>query len=551
VPDRAIGVGELRPTPDPPLPTGCKGASGPRGWEKTIQRADTIPRVRAFPPEALRAVTALLDALLDARVAFCSWKSNEHLGAGLAGETDLDLLVERSHAGAFRAIVAGQSIKSLTPPRDGRHPATEHFLGFDDATGRLFHVHVQYELVLGEKYIKNYTLPLTRRLLDSATLVEGVPVPAPELELAILATRSLLKYRLRDAVKDVSGVRTPGIPAETRAELAWLRRRTTVADVRTELEVRGCPLPAGPICAFLEAVDRAPRPGLELIRLRAELRHALRGFRRRGRVRASLAYGRGAWLRRRRFRIMPADLRMLPVAGGTAVALVGSDGSGKSTMSRAIEQWLGWKVQTRVYYMGSKAPSRRSRALYLTFRALRRTHRAWSERLDDRRQITTPVAAARDTVRALHSLSIARDRGRRYQQAQRDARDGRVVIFDRFPLASLDVTEAQRLFDGPEIPDVLPAPMGPVPRALAAAEARLYRRFRLPEHLVMLRVDLDTAIDRKPDHPPEVLLAKCTAFDALTERVRTLTEVDVSHVDANQPPDMVLSDLKQAVWHVL
>jgi hypothetical protein len=67
----------------------------------------------------------------------------------------------------------------------------------------------------------------------------------------------------------------------------------------------------------------------------------------------------------------------------------------------------------------------------------------------------------------------------------------------------------------------------------------------------MLRVDLDTAIDRKPDHPPEVLLAKCTAFDALTERVRTLTEVDVSHVDANQPPDMVLSDLKQAVWHVL
>jgi thymidylate kinase len=512
---------------------------------------EAVPRIPAFPAGVLDRVVALVGALEQASVSFCVWKSNEHLAAAAAGETDLDLLVDRAHAAAFREVVAQLPIKALTSPPDGRHPATEHYLGFDEATGRLFHVHVQYQLVLGEKYAKNYILPVERQLLDATELLDRFPVPRPEWELAILATRALLKYRNRDVVKDVLHIRSPGITAEIHREIAWLEQRTTIEAVRDALRSGDGVLPAPTICAFLERIERSPRSGIAMLRLRSELRRALRPYRRRSRGRALLAYARGAWLRRRVLRRRAAELRMLPVTGGTTVALVGPDGCGKSTMVGALDDWLGWKLQTRVYYLGSKQPSRRSRALYLLFRALRRSQRAAAVRFHDRGLITRPLAGARDTVRALHCLSIGRDRARRHERAQQDAHAGRVVIFDRFPLEALSSAEAHRVFDGPQIPSVIPPPVTPAARVLISFETRLYRKFRVPQRLVMLRVEPETAAARKPDHAREVLAAKCTAFEALAALANTADDVDAVAVDADQPAEQVLAEIKRAVWDVI
>ena len=44
---------------------------------------------------------------------------------------------------------------------------------------------------------------MERAFLESRRRQDGVPVPAPELELGVLSVRALLKYRARDVVKDV------------------------------------------------------------------------------------------------------------------------------------------------------------------------------------------------------------------------------------------------------------------------------------------------------------------------------------------------------------
>jgi thymidylate kinase len=519
--------------------------------ESTIYRADERLGGRADLEGSLAAVTGLLGALCDAHVSFCSWKSNEHLAEALRGETDLDLLVARDDAGRFHEVVAQCGLKMLTPPADGRHPATEHFLGFDETSGELFHVHVQYRLVLGEKYAKNYVLPLEWLFLDSPLRRDGVPVPSPEVELVVLVTRCLLKYRLRDVVKDTLQIRSPGVPEDMRREARWLIAQSSAVGVELVLARAEDVLPSDVVREFLEALD-GRRAGIKMFRLRAQLRRALRPYRRRGRATAALAYARGAWLRRRRFPGPHTDLRLTPTAGGTAVALVGTDGAGKSTLVRALDDWLGWKLQTRAYYLGSKEPSRRSRALYLLFRALRRTHRSRSEgsARSDRPDLAV-LATARDTVLACHCLSIGRDRMRRYRHAQRDVGVGRIVIFDRFPLERLSAGAAHRLFDGSHIRIVLAAPLGRVPEMLASIEARLYRGFRLPDHLVMLQVDPEVAIDRKPDHLPEVLHAKCAAFAELADIARSDADADVLPIDANQAAGVVLGDVKRAVWHVI
>ena len=61
---------------------------------------------------------------------------------------------------------------------------------------------------------------------------------------------------------------------------------------------------------------------------------------------------------RRRFR--PATVTGKRVAGrGLVVAFIGSDGSGKSTLTREMRAWLRYKLDVHGYYMGSGQGSTR------------------------------------------------------------------------------------------------------------------------------------------------------------------------------------------------
>jgi thymidylate kinase len=505
----------------------------------------------ACPDDAVPQLITCLDELVRAGIRFCSWKSNLHVRAALAGETDVDLLLDRRDATRFAEIAATHGLKVVVPARDAVFPGMQHLLGLDGGTGRLFHLHVHYQLVLGEKHVKNYRVPLEAAFLSGRRSLDGVPVPRPELELSVLAARALLKYRARDVVKDVLQVRSPGLPAEIQAEIAWLRERTTPEAVGEALESCGDVPPADVVRRLVDTAVRDPRAGFTLVRLRRRLRLALRDCRRRSRVRAGAGYLAATWRYRSRARMRGApDQGLTPEGGGTTIALVGADGSGKSTLADAAARWLSWKLETRVHYMGSKEPSRPTSGLYVVFRALRRGHRGASRRLRADSPIVRGLAGGRDTALALHHLFVGRDRARHYRTARRDAQAGRVVLFDRFPLAHLSRQPEHRLLDGPQIATLLGSSPGRVPARLAAAEERIYRRFRLPDHLVVLDVDPEVAARRKPDHQPEVIRAKSRAVVELG-RLAEASGTPVTWIDANRPLAAVLLDVKAGLWDAL
>lgn len=504
---------------------------------------------RAFPQDAIGALADLLDDLSEEGVRYCQWKSNEHLGAALAGRTDLDLLVDPDHAAPFGALVARHGLKRLAPAPERRYPGMEHFLGFDAPSGRLFHLHVHYQLVLGEKDVKNHRIPLEREFLDSTLELDGVPVPRPELELGVLSVRALLKYRNRDAVKDVLKIRTPGLSGPIRAELDWLLRRTTVEDVRSAMREAGGVVPPDLVGEFLETFERDPRAGATLFALRTRLRRRLAGLQRQGRFHAGLRH-RGVTIRRRLRREPPP--RMTPERGGTTIAIVGADGSGKSTITGELSRWLSWKLDVRAYYLGSKSPSRRSRWSYVAFRALRRGHRTVSGSLGVDSPVARSLGSARDVALALHYLAIGDDRTRRYREGRSDADAGRIVFFDRFPLTALSRRDDHRLLDGPRIAVVLDGAKGPLIRRMAAAEETTYRRFGVPDHLIVLLVSPHVSAERKPDHAPEILAAKGRAAQELAAIAEASAEgIDLIRVDADRPLDEVLAEVKERVWDVI
>jgi hypothetical protein len=508
------------------------------------QGQDAEPRARA-------ALRGCLDELVRTRVRHCSWKSNDHLLAALAGDTDLDLLVDAHDAGTFAKVASGRGLKAVVPPPGAAYPAMRHYLGLDQESGRLFHLHIHFRLVLGQRYTKNHHLPVERQLLDSTRSLHGVPIPAADLELAILVVRILLKYRARDVVKDVLRVRSPGIPDETRAEIEWLRGGRDLEVIRSGVDPISAVVPVDIVSSLLELLACDPRSGVQVWRHRTRLCRALRDLQRRGRPRAAASYGRALWQRRPRWLLGPCvEPRMTLPRGGTTVALIGADGAGKSTVAGEVARWLGWKLEARVHYLGSKQPSPLTNWLYLGFRALRRGHRAACSRLGEGSPAMRPIAALRDLTLALHHLAVGRDRRRHLARARHDARAGRIVILDRYPLACLSDRAEHRLLDGPQIEAVLGPDLSRPARALAGAERGIYRRFGLPDHLVLLDVDPLVATGRKPDHRLDVIRTKSRAAAELAGLAEA-AGAPVTRIDANQPLDRVLLDLKARLWDVL
>jgi thymidylate kinase len=499
---------------------------------------------------ALATVAALFGALNREDIRYCHWKSNLRLARGLSGGTDLDILVDPADAARFRAHLGPLRIRGMLAPPGKRYPGIEDYLGFDPAGGALFHLHVHYRLVLGEQFVKNYQLPLEKYFLDSAhsgpLSAEGIRVPAPELELMVLSLRALLKYRDRDGVKDLLAIRSPGLPAHILEELHWLLARTTPERVREATADLLGPGLADTVGRFLRTVGRPEtvRDGRELLRLRQAARAGLRQYQRGGRAPAMLRYAHESARRRNRFRFQPPRKMTLPGKGLT-IALVGADGAGKTTVGRELKSWLGRMTQLHAYYLGSKQPSRLSDWLYVAFRAGRRAHRGFTARFGEENAIARTLAGGRQACLYAHYLSVGMDRYRRHHTAlQTDVPSGALVLYDRFPL--------EAPLDGPQIHIAAGGDDGFVARALARREEALYRRFQPPDLFLVLAVDPDISVQRKPDHDRETIEAKARLLRRLVdESDPRLAGSQLVVIDAGQPLDCVLAEAREAIWACL
>lgn len=520
------------------------------GEQRGLGSVASAAMATPHPEGALPAALALFAELNQAAIRYCHWKSNVRLAEALAGRTDLDLLVDPQHSQRFQAILEGHQVKRTVAAPGKRYPDIENYLGFDRQSGRQFHLHVHYRLVLGEQFVKNYRLPLEEMFLDSAEVHQGVKIPIPVLELVVLSMRALLKYRDRDALKDALNIRRPGLPRDILVELNYLQSQVLPAELQRTLADLSGVLPTAAIQAFLQTVASAPRDGRRFYEQRRQVRRGLRPYQRHGRLRATLAYYGELRRRRKRFRLFAQDDKMKPSTGGIAVAMIGADGSGKSTMSQIMLEWLSWKLSARRYYLGSKEPSRRSRALYLMFRAARRSHRAVAGKLGKANPLARLAGRTSQWLFDAHSLSLGHDRRRIYRAGLRDAAAGSVVLFDRYPLlAPLDGPRIGRSNNGS--PDA-------IQRALAGNEEHVYGAIQPPAHFLVLRVSPAVSLARKPDHEPAAIEAKCRAIDQFLAGhfppgywSGQDNNASITTIDADQPFKSVELALKQALWAVI
>jgi thymidylate kinase len=490
--------------------------------------------------EPLATLLAVLGALERAGVAHCHFKSNQHLRAALAGDTDLDLLVARSGARAAQALFAAHGFKRFDPGLATGYPAVEDWIGFDAPTGRLIHLHVHYRLPVGELHLKSYRLPfadalLATRVRDAET---GVFTSEPHHELLLLLLRQALKANFRDRLSSWTG-RRPAFGGGALREYAWLRERSDAAPVvalaerelGAEVARRVEPLLSG-------------EPDLRaLLRLRSALARVLAPYRTWGGLESALRRSAREAVQRvvRRLRRQgleaPRAFRRTNPTGGCVIAFVGCDGAGKSTVLTEMTRWLGWKLDVLPVYFGSgDGPVSLGRWPLVLARMLQR--RLGTERPTP--SLARVLPRRPSAARAVWALVLAREKAARLRTVERARQRGLVVLCDRYPQSTV-----RGFNDGPLLTPWLESPRALL-RRLARYELGVYESARAlaPELVIKLDVSPKVAVQRKPDMLPEECARRRAAVAALEwgERCRVTT------IDAEQPLERVLAELKRTIW---
>lgn len=201
------------------------------------------------------------------------------------------------------------------------------------------------------------------------------------------------------------------------------------------------------------------------------------------------------------------------------VAVVGSDGAGKSTLAAALYRRLqaeGHAVAS--IYLGQS--SGRIAAWIgdlpvlgaaLAARLKRKAARIHAD------QRTAPGAATLLTI-----WLLSRWRAYKFRRMLARTRRGVLVIADRYPQAEVPGFR----FDGPELPRLRAD--GWLARRLGTSEQRLYQRMASHTPLLVIRLNIDaaTAHARKPDHPLDLLQAKTTMLPQLQFHGARIVDLD-------------------------
>ena len=241
---------------------------------------------------------------------------------------------------------------------------------------------------------------------------------------------------------------------------------------------------------------------------------------------------RGRKRRRPRVEGARAHGRVGLVSGGALIALVGADGAGKSTAVDALHDWLSPHFRVVRFHMGKPRQSLSTIAVKVLLKVGGRASNGLSSPLD------VEPSEQRDGFRWLvYQVVTARDRLRAYRRARRLASRGVMVLCDRFPLPEI------RSMDGRRASRQAAPPRSWLARMPTRLEERYYGAIARPDLLLVLKVQPDAALRRRPEDPE----------GRVRERAREVLEVDwvegdAHVVDAEQSISEVHRELKSWIW---
>jgi hypothetical protein len=484
-------------------------------------------------------------------VRYCHWKSTYRLFEGMNGQTDLDILVDPNQYEIFIYLLRSLGFKRMLSKKSQKFPGLDDYLGFDQSTGRLIHLHVHYQLILGEQFVKNYHLPIEDIFFDNFVYHSNVKIPIPELELIILILRTLLKYRDRDIIKDLLKIGTStGVPKDILDEFNFLLEKINIEQIILVRESYFQFISLELVDKFINLFRKSPRDGWRLYKFRTQIRRELKPFQRKSRRNIWFDYHRASFRKNRVVRyfvnLFNKSLKTKKKMNklNLVFAFIGPDGSGKTTIVRSVREWLSWRLEVQSYYMGSSEPSIRTMILKRLFKIFRFWVVVWGHFFGSKSIFKRLFNIPSQLFNCLRFISEALDRYGRYSKGKSSSEGGVIVLYDRFPLEAF--RQYQPIMDGSQISYRYQGKHWFLTRILSEIEERIYQGISPANHIFILHVSPNLSKIRKPDHKLDMIELKKLAIEQISD-----DRLNLIDIDSSIPLEDMLLQVKSKIWDFL
>jgi len=232
-------------------------------------------------------------------------------------------------------------------------------------------------------------------------------------------------------------------------------------------------------------------------------------------------------------------MRAQPGAMAPLIAIIGTDGSGKSTVCEHIVGWITRYGPAGQVHLGKQSGNigRALGRLPVVGAAMDRRIRRKVDSVNDRIEADVQPGLLPALVISAFTLR----RRFRFKRMLALRKRGLIVVTDRFPQIGIPGA-----YDGPIFPDSSRGSWLVLRLARFERATFAWMTAHRPDLVLRLNVDLDTACLRKPDHRRIDLRRKIAVTPLLTYGGAPIVEID-----ANQPLARVIEDAETAVARVM
>jgi len=479
----------------------------------------------------LKTINKIFSLFNDQNISYCHWKSSNHLDETMNGITDIDILVDSDMAEDAEILMrqAGFERFHTVPLRS--YPGIHDFICLDES-GTWVHLHLHYKLILGDRWAKAYHLPFEKEILSRVQYSEKYQsyVIDPLDEMMLLIIRMSLKFYFPFNKKSVC------------EELKFIKRRYETSsknqyDGHFKKNFKSIDKFASII--FSENDEISFR---KLNRYAWFLSREMNKYRRFGKLRhIYLSWKRKIYRYAIEFnRRILSDFRFgrrTITTGGKIIAIVGMDGSGKSTTVKKMVELYAIQMNTTSVFLGNgKSGASWYRKIFFFLLGTKAT---FSKHKKINRSNKESKAKKTPFYYALWIYLCLLDKRKNLKKAIKNSSNGSLVISDRWPQ-----TDVSGTFDGPRLANTISR--NPFVNRIVQKEKKFYTfasQFK-PDLLIRLRVSPENSLKRKPN---ELSLENATKHSSLIGEIEWPAQ-NIVDIDADQSQEKVFEDVRTAIW---
>ena len=458
--------------------------------------------------KTINSIFRLLDS---SKIEYCHWKSNKRLGSFVKGNEDLDLLFDHKDKDLVLNLLYKCGARKFDAIPLNKYENIFDYLIVDN-DGKLIHFHLHFGLDIGEKGIKRYRLPFVESILKNRirSNPEGVWIIAHNYELLLLILRLALRMPPLVYLKNKFFNKRFYIGEKSLGEFKWLTQKVPFRDFESIiLEYFDDPKI---VKAAINIYDNGlTANGLLKLRSAIEIKRRLWMTKKDNYVNLKFICGRIKNFTFFNFN-QSFPVKRINQNNGKTIVILGSDGAGKSTLVKNLQNVFSRKIDISCLYMGLPKPSKSENPLLATF-------------------------FRRIGLFPLWNLIVKK---RNINKAYKFSSAGMLVIFDRFPQYYY-----KGIMDGP-LMNKWRNSNNPLKRIISKIESNLFYKmsFSKIDLVIKLIIDSKTSANRG-QHPIELAKVKTEIMNNLnfTNSKKTI-ELDATKMCEQQ----ILCQASNEIW---